>query len=342
MTLTALLHTIPEELRRIYRKYENCCKKIINNTWSTRFNEICLKEEILPNYSRIKLHDPAVADTNETQKYRMYLVEKELEEKLQQKCKLEQNRDSLKQSIDNFDCNSSLKTPIEETLEDILNNYANIVRVRTVKKLNTLYHGGFTTNIEKSICVKHHVNSFINLSSYQLSESEVEFLNLGLNCHIQPRYDSLLKQTELEIMYQTLLKLEEKTVVTINPNLADQLKNEGTKNRHKKHKSILTPPLKKAAENLKNNKNITIRKADKSSVYVILNKDEYFSKVDTVLADTTKFKLIQKDPSNELKKKINKVIERLNAMNGDIKLNKIVGDYQPGYIYGNIKTHKSR
>ena len=340
MTLTALLHTIPEELRRTYRKYENCCKKLINNTWSARFNEICLKEEILPNYSRLKLHDPAVAETNETLKYRTYLVEKELEEKRQQKCKLTQNRDNVKQFIDNFACNSSLKTPIEEALKDLLCNYENIVKVRTVKKLNTLYHGGFTTNMDKSICIKHNVKSFINLSDYQLSEPEIEFLNLGLNCHIQPKYDPLLKQTELEVMYQSLLKLEEKEVITINPNLADQLKNEGTKKRYKRHNTILTPPLKKAAENLKNNENITIRKADKSSVYVILNKDEYISKVDTILADTTKFKCIQKDPSNELKQKINKVIERLNAVNGDIKLNKIIGDYQPGYIYGNVKTHK--
>ena len=340
MNYGSLLHTVPEKLRNLYRKYESHSKKLINCEWSTNFNEICLQEEILPNYSRLRLHDPAVANTSKTTEYRKYLVEKELRDKEKHSHKLKQQRDNLRVEIDSFECNSNLKVVIDEALNGILGNYWNIVKVRRVKKLNTLYHGRIVNHKDESICIRNKVDSFVNLSDHQLTDSEIEFLNLGLNCHLQPKYDSLQKQAELEILYQSLLKLEDQAKVTINPNLADQLKNEGTKNRYKKQNSILTPPLRRAATSLKNNDKIVLRKADKSSVYVILNKEEYLQKIDTILADNTKFRCIQKDPSRDLKQKANQLIECQNAVVGDIKLNKIVGDYQPGYIYGNVKIHK--
>ena len=59
------------------------------------------------------------------------------------------------------------------------------------------------------------------------------------------------------------------------------------------------------------------------------------------MADHTKFKRISKDPTNTLKQKANKLIETLNAVKDDINLPKIIGDHQPGYIYGNVKIHKN-
>ena len=34
-------------------------------------------------------------------------------------------------------------------------------------------------------------------------------------------------------------------------------------------------------------------------------------------------------------------LESVNAVSGQQKLNKIIGEYEPGYIYGNVKTHKA-
>ena len=70
MNYANLLHTVPEGLRRVYRKYESLCKKLINNEWSAKFNSICLQEKILPNFSVLRLHDPAVALKEKTKKYR--------------------------------------------------------------------------------------------------------------------------------------------------------------------------------------------------------------------------------------------------------------------------------
>ena len=51
-----LLHQLPDELRTFIRKYEALSKKLINNKWSTKFNEICLEEDILPNFTRIYIY----------------------------------------------------------------------------------------------------------------------------------------------------------------------------------------------------------------------------------------------------------------------------------------------
>ena len=70
MSFGELLYSIPEDLKKLYRKHESLWKKLINNEWSQKFNAICLQEDILPNYSRIRHHDPAVALTETTLKYR--------------------------------------------------------------------------------------------------------------------------------------------------------------------------------------------------------------------------------------------------------------------------------
>lgn len=44
------------------------------------------------------------------------------------------------------------------------------------------------------------------------------------------------------------------------------------------YSSILTPQLKNAAKELKNNPDIVIRRADKANTYVILDKADYHQK----------------------------------------------------------------
>ena len=145
----------------------------------------------------------------------------------------------------------------------------------------------------------------------------------------------------MSLVVISLLQLETTKPISLKPELADQLRCESTKHRNTKHQSIINQANKEAALNLPNNKDIEIRKADKSANYVILNKCDYIDKLNAILSDSSKFKNIKKDPTNLLKQKANKLIETLNSAKGDPKLAKIVGDYKPGYIYGNVKTHKA-
>ena len=340
MTYAQLLHAIPENLRCLYRQYENVSKKILNNKWSNEFNSICLTENILPNYSHIKHYDPAIRPTKCTRTYQRYLVEREMKRKQQVMRTLEEKQAQLLEEIELYDCSQELKQPVFSELCNILDNSDNVIKTRIVKKLNNLYHDCSIPNVNKSICLKQQTDAFINLSSYELSTDEREYLNLGLNCHIQPKYEKVKKQTNIEILYQNLLELESKKTIDMKQEIADRLRSEGTKHRNPRHTSILTDALKTAARNLKSNDDIVIRRADKSAVYVIMNKSEYVQKVNTLLDDPSKFKCISSNPTDQLKKKANKLIETVNAVQGDLKLSRIIGDYKPGYMYGNVKTHK--
>ena len=193
--------------------------------------------------------------------------------------------------------------------------------------------------------MKNSCDSFVNLSSRELSEAEKEFLNLGSNCHIESRFSVAEKYTEIELLFQQIVKLEKERKVTVKPGLKPQLLAEATKNRSsgrtKKHGDLLTPRLKEAAKNLREDTNIVIRRADKTSIYVILDKKEYNEKINDILSDSSKFQKIRADPTDSLKKKVKKLISAANAEVDGVHFKEIIGDYKPGYLYGNVKVHKN-
>lgn len=82
------------------------------------------------------------------------------------------------------------------------------------------------------------------------------------------------------------------------------------------------------------------RKADKSNVFVILDKVYYENEIGNLLSDNTKFVRINRDPTNDLKRELNKHISTINNTSKSIRIRKCEGKYQPGYIYGNPKIHK--
>ena len=85
MTYAGLLHKLPEEIRSLFRQKENISKKLIDIKWSNEFNSIWLRENIMPKYSRIRLHDPAATTTSATLNYRKYLVDREINVKKKKK-----------------------------------------------------------------------------------------------------------------------------------------------------------------------------------------------------------------------------------------------------------------
>ena len=100
----------------------------------------------------------------------------------------------------------------------------------------------------------------------------------------------------------------------------------------KKQPTLPTPHQKVAAKELCNHPNIFI---------VVLNKTDYHSKLQNILDDHTNFKKLNKNPTNQLKSKINKLITASYAELNSTKLPKIIGDYKPGYLFGTVKIHKT-
>ena len=292
----------------------------------------CLKENLLPTYTKIKHYDLALDSSSNTLQYRKNLIQREIEKKNKLHLQLEEQLQKVYNQILNSECNHELRNNLMNELNIILNNSDNVRKSITIKKLNKLYNG--------QVFLKNEVNSFLNLSNYELTNDEKEFLNLGLNFHLQAKYNKLHKKTELECLYQNLLELESNKEIKIEQRMCDLLRAESTKHRNTYSPNKLPIKLINAAKSIKNNEQIIVRRADKSAIYVIMNKQEYIEKINLLLSDNTKFKKLKKDPTNTLKKKVNTYIKALNAAQNDIKIKQIIGDFKPGYIYGNVKIHK--
>ena len=204
-------------------------------------------------------------------------------------------------------------------------------RRRIGRKLAHLYGG--PVNIPRSS------DQFINLSSAVLTKEQIEFLNLGLNCHYMSKPHQLHKKIELEMLLDNIQKLEREKKITTSSNLSLEICAEANRRRGHHKTSLLTPSLRRAAKELKNQDNITIRRADKSSIYVLLDKKDYIEKMKVILDDSSKFKTITTNPTLDLRTRLNKIIRRNNSIAGFTKLPLIEGDHKLGYAFGNVKTH---
>ena len=81
-----LLKKLDSTQRKTIRSLENNRKKLIKNRYSISFNKTCINESILPKYSDIKIHEPAVRKAKFSKEYRLKLVKYQLrkKEKLQE------------------------------------------------------------------------------------------------------------------------------------------------------------------------------------------------------------------------------------------------------------------
>ena len=78
--LGELIFTLPVPTRHEIRKLEKVFLKLQKTELTCAFNESCLRENILPKYTQLKLHDVAATEEEFTNDFRRKLVERQLEE----------------------------------------------------------------------------------------------------------------------------------------------------------------------------------------------------------------------------------------------------------------------
>ena len=83
---------------------------------------------------------------------------------------------------------------------------------------------------------------------------------------------------------------------------------------------------------LKNHHDIIVRCADKSNIFVVMNRTDYTNKLEAILNNANKFTEINRNPINNLKIEVNKLISHINNHNGTKILNPIIGEFSPGYF----------
>ena len=297
------------------------------------FNEVCINEDLLPTYTNINTHDPAARNKAFTKEYRRKLVFDQIETKKEAIRELSGKLVRLKEEFSGFEMEPDIRNGISEHFNTITDNCKHVNQLKITKKLSRAYGG--------TILLPERKDGYINLSSVELTDSQKELLNLGLKCHFMSSSDHMEKKAAIETLYQDILKLEKDNKVTVNSRLRDSLIGESSKMRGNSKSKIISRRLREAAKQLREDDRIVIRRADKSSVFVIMDRHDYIDKINALLEDESKFERIKKDPTNQVKAKVNRIITSANAVIGDIHFQKISGEFSPGYAYGNVKVHKA-
>ena len=328
----SILYGLPTEIKKIIRNIEKLLYKLNSVETAIIFNQCCLKESLLPKYSELRLHDPTARRDRNTRDFRRSLVSRQLQFKKREKLKISEELQVLMQKLE-------LKEPFEDSLKPIHDALNHMKEVDYIKKERTILGKLIRLNGGK-LHIPKKGNHFINLSSYKPDPTEEALLDMGLNCHYGDKIDIKKKRLEIEVLLNSIQTLEKRGDVKTSDSLKPLLLAEALTDRSTGYGCLMTKELRNASKRLKQAEGITIRKADKTASLVLLPTDDYYRKLDEILADTSKFQRIKKNPIDDIKREANNIIERINASSDSIHLPLISGDYEPGYLYGNVKTHK--
>ena len=323
------------EAKTIFRKLEKNSIKLLNAKAHRLFNETCLNNNLLPTYTNIRLHDDVTRAERFVSDFRRNLIVHQIDEQRKVITSLtplcHEQRNELKVLVDSDIRFEALML----FLQKILNTKKTLLDITHGNKLEKMYGS--------SICMKQEKAGVINLSNYVISDQLASIFDLGMNCHLRSKYDTLRKRIEVEKLYSQIKS--EVTKGTLNIHNGEQLRTElkrfGLRDYGNFEKDLLDKEQYKAIKTLTSNKDIMVRRADKSNIFVLMNRNEYIEKLNVILADTNRFKKLSLDSTDNLKRTLNDLIELANAKSQSNVFAKLVGQYNAGYLYGNPKIHKS-
>ena len=287
-------------------------------------------------YTNIRTHDEAARTENITLEFRKNLVLRQIEEQTGKIHELTNKLSKLK---------ADLPTAVNSTIK-IDAFFLFLDRIITSKKLSLIakHNRKLTDLYGGPICMKVEKQRFLNLSDVNISPELAAIFDLGMNCHLRQKYDTLVKKIQIEKLYKNIQAKSKDNTITISEDdqLKCELKRFGLRKPQDFSKNLLDKDQFQLVKDFTRNPDVITRKADKSNLFVIMNKQNYVEKIDHILSDQDKFVKSNKDPTPQLKKKLRDLIEIIHAKNGAVRFPMPVGHYEPGYIYGNAKIHKNQ
>ena len=189
-----------------------------------------------------------------------------------------------------------------------------------------------------------------NFSSRLISDKEKEILSKGLNFAVPPtRLNVCSFLTPFEKFYN---RLKQEPVNVCSGFFPDSIKARLKDVAYSGYRSYSRPCFLYSQEelntlkDLRNDNSIVIMKPDKGNGVVIVNKDDYHKKMDEILADTSKFELLDDDAVKLTIKRENQVKALLKKLKSDNCINsKTYNELYPtgtriGILYGLPKIHK--
>ena len=187
-----------------------------------------------------------------------------------------------------------------------------------------------------------HKDTVVNISSYNLSEEELDILKFGLTFSIKPPH---LRESQVfttfELLHQDLKRH------LVDKNKANEVRSE-IQHLATTYVNSFKPSLKdlkklKKLKRLKKNKDIIILRPDKGNGVVVLDTSAYNNAISDLLSDDTKFKKLQSDPTLRREGQLQRYLRKLKK-NGVFDSGTYRNIYptgsQPARLYGLPKLHK--
>ena len=174
-----------------------------------------------------------------------------------------------------------------------------IQQVKHQSKLQRLCSKSLWANASLTDCV-------VNLSDHQLTDNELQVLGLGMSFALPPRPETCTMSV------LAALQDLESTAKEIAPELRT-IKGFAITclNDLSKSNGELPQRLHSAKKGLQYNKNIIIVKADKGSKIVVLNKQDYISAGEAMLADTNVYEKLNVNPLRTESANFNTELDRI-------------------------------
>ena len=155
-----VLHDFSVDGRTIIRRLEGLLKKHNNARYAVIFTDTCIKENLLPKFTNIRLYDQAVQQNEHALAFRKDLLKEEARKKKRVLEDIAKKLKEVSESYQELNVAESLRHQTDAILQDLAETHERVVRTRILRKLSSLY--GAQVNLPE------HEDGFINLSSYEL------------------------------------------------------------------------------------------------------------------------------------------------------------------------------
>ena len=190
----------------------------------------------------------------------------------------------------------------------------------------------------KWIVERHKTDDNWNISSRPLDKTETQVLSYGLKRSVTPKHiptEAIVSSVEAVLSRQR--ELSESAKDNIRSRIASTIQSSSLTD------SNLTKDERQALKRMKTDENIVILPADKGRVTVVMDKTDYYDKMDTLVNDKQTYEELKRDPTPSLQRKLNSKlldlkktdvidIQRYNRLRCRVP--------QPPKLYGLPKLHK--
>jgi predicted GIY-YIG superfamily endonuclease len=323
---------------KLVRKLEKTFLKLRKVELDLIFLKNCSDQKLVPSFCKVKLANGRGLSQKELYALESKVLFLEIQVKHRNKAQLGKAYKHLVQIVRS---NVSFITYISilKLIRSAASYQNDVVQVRHATKLSNLI--GNTDNDAYFLDTDKIV---VNLSKVNFSNTEVNILSRGLAYSIPPQQlNNLEIRTSFECFYRQLLtNLRTGCINRLKQRLKGLCYTYIYGYRNSEFHNLSKEEL-QSFKSLCKRRDVVFCKPDKGNGVVIMDKDDYVQKVQSLISDKKKFKLLKDDPTEPRESSLQKFLRYLKNTGAisEETLNKVrpCGS-NPSRIYGLPKLHK--